>query len=216
MSDSCRVCGKVHCQSGEREYILDALGIPPDTYRMNDGRFLDIGGWHAESLSNTRELAEMGWSGVLVEPSPGPLKGLIAAYADRPDIIVVGGAVTVGAGFITMAITDDATSQEPGTERFEDWKKYSAFYGTMSVRTISLQELFEHFGGDFEMVSIDVEGQSLDLLAEMIRIGPRPRCVVVEHDGRHVELAQVAERGHYGIVTMNGNNTILRWRGERE
>ena len=47
MSDSCRVCGKVHCQSGEREYILDALGIPPDTYRMNDGRFLDIGGWHA-------------------------------------------------------------------------------------------------------------------------------------------------------------------------
>ena len=44
-------------------------------------------------------------------------------------------------GFITMAITDDATSQEPGTERFEDWKKYSAFYGTMSVRTISLQEL---------------------------------------------------------------------------
>ena len=54
---------KGHCQSGEREYILDALGIPPDTYRMNDGRFPDIGGRHAESLSNTRELAEMGWSG---------------------------------------------------------------------------------------------------------------------------------------------------------
>ena len=33
--------------------------------------------------------------------------------------------------------------------------------------------------------------------------------------GNAWSLAQVAERGHYGIVTMNGNNTILRWRGRK-
>ena len=60
--------------------------------------------------------------------------------------------VTVGAGFINMmAITDDATSQEPGTERYEGiGRSNSAFYGTMSVRTISAPwNFFEHFGGDF-------------------------------------------------------------------
>ena len=36
------------------------------------GRFLDIGSWDPITFSNTRALVEMGWSGVMIEPSPGP------------------------------------------------------------------------------------------------------------------------------------------------
>jgi hypothetical protein len=81
---------------------------------------------------------------------------------------------------------------------------------------MSMAEVFNQFGGDFEFVSIDTEGTSTDLFAEMVRVGPRPRVVVLEHDGRHVEIAQIAESAHYRQVHLNGTNVILQWTGKRE
>lgn len=62
----------MYSQQDEEKYILEALeGIT--------GTFLDIGAWHPTDKSNTRRLIELGWSGVLIEPSPGPFINLMRA-----------------------------------------------------------------------------------------------------------------------------------------
>ena len=48
--------------------------------------FLDIGAWHPTIFSNTRLLIEQGWSGVIIEPSPGPFINLMRACIHCGDV----------------------------------------------------------------------------------------------------------------------------------
>jgi len=201
-----------YSQYGEQRHILETLGeLPP-------GRLLDIGAWHPTCFSNSRALIERGWGGILVEPSPGPVKELVKEYGQQnPKIRVIAAAVSVESGFIELAITDDAVSQPTNDPvRIAEWTQTGGFYGNLTVPALTLRSLFHNFGGEVEFINIDTEGSSVDLFAEMIHLGPRPRCVCVEHDSRFVELSQHAERGNYQMVHENGTNRVYRWSGTRE
>lgn len=62
-----------YSQSGEQAVILEAVGPGPH----RDARFIDIGCWDPITFSNTRALYELGWTGVMIEPSPGPFIELL-------------------------------------------------------------------------------------------------------------------------------------------
>ncbi len=179
------------------------------------GKLLDIGAWDAKTFSNSRALIERGWSAVLVEPSPGPLYKLAKEYGDNPKIQVISAAVTVkGGGAVRLCVTDDAVSQPEGS-RIGEWLATGGFYGHITVPALSVEQLLTQVtGGDFQFVSIDTEGTSVDVFAEMCRIGPRPRVVVVEHDNRFVECSQVAEAANYRLVHENGTNRVYEWTGK--
>lgn len=112
-----------YSQYGEQKYILKALGIKPDTFTEHAhpvgcpcghcdgkgsvvqtafvsikpmGRLLEIGAFDAFAMSNSRALIELGWSAVLFEPSPGPLRALVKEYGNNPKVEVVAAAVIVG------------------------------------------------------------------------------------------------------------------------
>lgn len=206
----------MHSQYGEDAIVIECLShydIPE-----NKRRLLDIGAWDPVTFSNSRALIEQGWGGVLIEPSPGPLKNLLRQYANTQAIRVVGAAVTVQGGLVELAITDDAVSMPTDDlKRFLDWSSNGGFFGRLTVPSISVVDLFTGLlGGDYEFVSIDTEGTSVDIFAEMCRIGPRPRCVIVEHDSRFVELSQHAEAAHYRVLHENGTNRVYEWTGRRE
>lgn len=202
---------KDYSQTGEQAAILEALGYDGEPTSCR-GRFLDIGAWNPVALSNTRALWELGWSGVFIEPSPGPLRNLVKEYGNYPDrAMVIGGAVTVEGNLISLEVTDDAVSAPHGSLEHATWREKGGYYGTLHAPSICLAYLFARLGGDFDMVSIDTEGTSVDLFAEMIRIGPRPRCVVVEHNDRIVELNQFAQAAAYRQVLLNGNNAVFQW-----
>jgi hypothetical protein len=76
-----------YSQGDEQPHIVAALG------GVRPGRFLDIGAFHATQLSNTRALYLLGWSGVMVEPSPEPFLGLLREYGNDPRIQLICGAV---------------------------------------------------------------------------------------------------------------------------
>lgn len=204
----------MYSQQEEERFIVDTLYR--DTSLMpGQGRFLDIGAFHAETFSNTRALFELGWSGVLIEPSPGPLHGLVKAYGREPRIQIIGAAVTVQGGLVDLEITDDAVSMSADAPQLEDWRSAGGFFGKLTVPSISALMLFEKLGGNFDFVSIDTEGTSCDLFFEMLRLGPRPRCVCLEHDGRLVEIARYAEAASYRQVHLNGTNVVLEWTSGR-
>jgi len=189
-----------YSQYDEQSHILAAVGEKP-------GAFIDIGAWSATQFSNTRALYELGWSGVLIEPSPGPMLGLLKEYGNDPRITLIQAAVAVEPGLVKLHVTDDAVTTASEAE-YERWKDTAKFHGSMLVPTISLSEIATRFGG-FQMVNIDAEGISVNLLLSMLELGWQPTCIVVEHDGREGEIIAAATPLHYNVVYGNGTNIVL-------
>lgn len=171
------------------------------------GRFLDIGAWNAKDKSNVRALYERGWSGVLVEPSPEPFAGLKAEYDGDPRIKLLNVAVGLEPGLIEMHITADAVSTSD-PETYEKWRHIVNFTGVLQAQSITLEEIHEKHG-DFDMVSIDAEGVSVDLLHRLLDLGKRPKCIVVEHDDRTTEALSHATECGYACTMANGENLVL-------
>lgn len=190
----------MYSQNDEERFILAVLG--------ERGRFLDIGAWNAIDKSNTRALYERGWTGVLVEPSPGPFRNCLAVYPPGNGVSCINAAVVIEPGPVEMWVTDDccSTSDE---ETWRKWRKIVAYEpARIQVPGITLEDIFQKHG-EFDFVSIDTEGTSVDLMFRLLELGRRPRCICVEHDGRTGEiLSRVTSLG-YICAAGNGENVVL-------
>lgn len=188
----------MHTQRGEEPHILKACeGI-------ERGRFLDIGAWNAIDKSNTRALFELGWGGVSIEPSPGPVRELVREYGDGDRVEVVSAAVGMDSGIFPIRVTDDAVSGNTG----HAWREKGGFYGTLLVPHFTIKQILDRFGR-FDMVSIDTEGSSVDLLKVLLATEMFPACIVVEHDDRIAEAARAAQDRHYRAVHISEENLVF-------
>ena len=143
-----------YSQSAEQATILNYVGD-------RQGRFLDIGAGDGETFSNTRALALQGWGGVAVEPAPWALEKLVDLYADTM-VLPVAAAVTPALhGIVRLAYSpgDHLTSVDP--RQTVKWRDVA--FKTMYAAAVPLAQLLDQFG-PFEVVSIDAEGLTLDLV----------------------------------------------------
>jgi FkbM family methyltransferase len=192
-----------YSQYGEQVHILEILkDIQP-------GRFLEIGAWDPKQFSNTRALYELGWSGVMVEPSPGPMRKLAAEYGRDPRIELVQAAVVTRdiGKLVRLEISDDAfsTTEE---ENSQIWAEKGGFFAKIWVPSISVKSLLKN-GWEPDFVSIDTEGTSGEVFAELVQLC-RPRCICVEHDGNVQVLSVIAQHRGYQVIPMNVN--LIVWR----
>lgn len=193
-----------YSQYGEDQIITKLLA------GRASGRLLDIGAWHPKTFSNSRMLIEAGWEAMLVEFSPKPIRDLVEEYANHPGVKVLQAAVTVvDGGMAAYDVTDDGLST-CSAEHKEKWEKDGGYFGKLWVSQIPIRQLLEQFGGGFDFVSIDTEGTSVDLARYYLGVlGQLPLVMCVEHDGRSVELMEVAQERGYRMVHMNGTNVVL-------
>lgn len=220
-----------YSQSFEQAAILDAFTGAPA------GRFMDIGAWDPIHFSNTRALIEAGWSGLIIEPSPGPLINLMRCcvacgytprehevYGDRKQrdcwqcgsgerygfserVQIMSAVVALEPGFVTLDITDDAVSTSDAANH-ERWRIEGGYYGRLIVPAITLEQIAMQWGG-FDFVNIDAEGTSANLFLRMLILGQFPRCCCCEHDGRTTELLQEATRAGYRASLVNQTNIVV-------
>lgn len=198
-----------HSQAGE-DLIVTAqfpLGFK--------GTLLEIGAWDPIAMSNSRAFIEAGWSAVLCEFSPTPVKALVKQYAGDGKVQVVSAAVTVGDDHVQMyQLSDDALSTNDPKVLLQ-WAKEGGYYGSLWVPTLPLVKLLSQFFGTrkLDYASIDTEGSSVDLALALLRTEHRPNVLCVEHDGRVGELMPVAQELGYSMIHYNGTNCILsgRW-----
>lgn len=195
-----------YSQAGEQAIILERFreGIEAKA----PGRFLDIGAWNAKEFSNTRALYELGWSGVMIEPSPGPMRGLLAEYGKEERITLISAAASTSPGLIKLNISDDAVSSPDGPH-YETWKPAATFIGPLMVPAITLDQIFNQFGG-FDFVNIDAEGVSADLFLQMLAMQVFPKCVCVEHDERTTPMLDAATRFGYSGKVVSANLVVWR------
>ncbi len=193
-----------YSQFDEQQAIERATAHLPND---ESSRFLDIGAWDPKCFSNSRALFERGWGGVLIEPSPGPLKSLITEYGQCDRVHVVSAAVFFEATVLLLQVTDDSVSTLQ-IENYKTWKEQAKFLGRLYVPTITPKQIFNQFGG-FHFINIDAEGISVDLFHNIIGADARPDCFCVEHDGRLVELCDAATRAGYKLTYSNGTNAVF-------
>jgi len=202
---------KSYSQYEEQRFILEAVGETEEDLAagrvFGAKRYLDIGAWNAKDKSNTRALFELGWAGVMIEPSPGPMLGLLAEYGFEERIQLISTAVSLEPGLLPLHITHDAVSTSKA-EEFERWKNTVKFIGKMSVPTLTLEQISNQFGG-FDFINLDAEGISADLFNHAMTLGWEPRCWCVEHDGRTTELLERATGRGYRCTYANGTNIVL-------
>ena len=194
-----------YSQNGEDRAIVSVFG-------ERVGRFLDLGAWHPKQLSNTRALYELGWSGVIVEPSPTPCLAQLAEYGAHTltdeRITIVHAAIGTERHCAQLYVSDDAVSTTE-TEQFNRWNKHAKFLGKFYIPQLTLNDIFNQFGGPYDFVNIDVEGKSVDILRELLKTAAYPKCICVEHDGRMVEALQMATAAGYSCIMANGENLVL-------
>ncbi len=191
----------MYSQYEEEKHILAAFA------GKTDGRFLEVGAWHPTDKSNVRALFELGWSGVCIEPSPGPLLNMLNEYGDEPRIALVSAAVGVDPGMIHMHVTDDAVSSSD-RKQYDTWKDITKFRGMLHVPIITWHDISNRWGG-FDFISIDAEGSSAELFLQMLKEGLQPKCVCCEHDNRLEELCSAATPLHYNLTYSNGTNMVM-------
>ena len=197
-----------YSQNNEEEIILAEF----KRLAVDKGRFLDIGAWEGKGFSNTYRLAELGWRGVCVEPSPSAFSGLIKNHADHPLITLVNAAVAQSARLVEWYDSNGdaiSTTSIPHKTKWEvGWKvKFTQFF----VYTLPIITLFDHFGYDFDFINIDVESTNLDLFVALPwpRIKDKTKVICIEHDGHYNDMDTFAAQYGYHPVAVNHENLIL-------
>ena len=191
----------MYSQNDEERYILEAV---KDSSRKH---LLDIGAWDPKDKSNSRALIEQGWRAVLIEPSPGPLKSLLAEYGYNPAVQIVAAAVAMEQLLADFEMSDDAISSDQA-KHVALWRQHTKYLGRMKVWTMTPNQIFDIFGA-FDFISIDAEGSSVDILKAVLKSEMYPACICVEHDDRIVEACQAAAERGYKMTYASGENLVF-------
>jgi FkbM family methyltransferase len=196
---------EVFSQHDEQLHILKHAG--------SSGRLLDIGAFDGKTFSNSLALIENGWGGVLVEPSIGPFKALLALHGGNGRISLVHSAISRKSEFCKFWGTNDGVSTLSEAHH-DKWREATEFAEPYYLRTVTLVELLDYFPGHFDFLNIDTEGSSAELMVEWFTTVVAlkrmlPKVICVEHDGVQPHIMYFATRHGYKCEYESDENLVL-------
>lgn len=158
------------------------------------GNFLDIGANDGVTLSNTRRLAELGWSGVFVEPSPTAFRQLKENYNGKTGFYFYNFALGTSNGKVKFWDSgphlnrgDHGLLSTMNASERERWKGQE--YTEIEVQCFRWKTFLNRLMvKNFDFISIDCEGSDYEVLRQIDLRGTS--CVCVEWNGK----AELKER----------------------
>lgn len=191
----------MYSQRDEEKYIVKYFG-------SKVGRFLDIGAFDGKAFSNTRRLAELGWKGVCVEPAAHAFAALSHLYKDDPNMILVNCAIAKQSKLVKFHLSQDAVSTL-SKEHYNKWKSIN-FLRDIFIKTITVNELFDVVGYNFDFMNLDIEGTNWKVL-QCIPIDkiPNLRAVCIEYDDKHTEVKSLFMKRGFRCIYQSSENIFL-------
>lgn len=193
----------MYSQSEEEKYILEFFKGKPA------GRLLEIGAYHPTVFSNSRALIELGWSGVLVEPSPKCFKAIAEFYEDSSIVEVVN--VAIGEDNSELPFYDSAGAVGTALEQhYKAWEKVQLDYEKILVNCVSWLTFYQNFPGIFDFVSIDTEGMDYTILNQMDLEVMETKLLCVEYSYNNNKIFDyLMMHGFQNIIYKNNENIIV-------
>ena len=174
------------------------------------GRLLDIGAYDGRTFSNTCRLIELGWSAVLVEPSPSVFPRLADLHGANAQVTLVQAAVGEHNGFERFFDSGgDAVSTLDPThkQKWEQWAQVS--FNEVQVPAVTVDDLFAAHGFDFDFINLDVEGTNWRIFRQMrFDLMPMLKLVCVEHDGWIAGMLDQLRPLGFARIACNAENLI--------
>lgn len=202
---------KRYSQNNEQDIILAHFGA-------DVGTFLDLGCNDGVTLSNTRALALLGWSGVLVDASPTVAARAEQLYKDRPEIEVHNAGICEGNGPSILHESgphigreDLALLSSVKIEETEKWKKAGTVFKPVEFECVTFHELLKRTRfKTFDFITIDIEGNDLIALEQIDLTAVGCRMLIVEVNDRDI-TPYVDYCAGYGMraITRTPENLIL-------
>jgi FkbM family methyltransferase len=170
------------------------------------GFFLDLGAGHWQNLSNTYYLETHGWDGICVDADVRQLPGLIE---NRKDVIIA--AVTSRTqGLVDFYMNNDCADISRLTPAGNEKK--------VSIATISIVSLLLDINCPIDLLSIDIEGEEVEVLESMFRAGGNPTVIIVEYLTSGVDNSENVKKlfemvPAYELIHTTEANFIYKRRG---
>ena len=185
-------------QWGEDRWLAEHLILP------SSGVFVDIGAGDGRRGSNSLYFENRGWTGLCVDPDPRNH----AALAGRHCAVRIC-AVSTRPGRRTFSMYDVKPSWSGLGDR-------GTGYTTIPVDCRTLDDLLTEVTIDrIDLLSIDVEGDELDVWASFDVSRHQPGIVIIEYDDRLPDRSQhriLSQLTGYELVHRTPANLLLRGR----
>lgn len=180
----------------------------------SDRCLVDVGARGKERSNSFDLMNTFGWRGLLIEANPRLIDNIENEFAGL-NVTVLNHAVSDFDGEATFhfGINDDVSSLTKETA--EGWGEVQ---GQSTVQVRRLPALLDHHcvPTDFDLLSIDIEGEDVKVMNDTVAEGYTPRFVVIEasHDFSVTSLHDLPfsteVRDAYQIVERTRANLILR------
>lgn len=196
-----------YSQNDEERAILSLA----EAKGLKNGVFLDIGAYDGKTFSNTLRLAELGWSGICVEPSPSAFVGLMRVHHDHPSIMLLNAAVGTSDSWVYFYDSGGDAVSSSDTNHVLRWSnnagiKFTKFF----LRTVSIHALFRDFGTAFDFINLDVESMNWRIFSEMPwdKLS-RVSIVCVEFDSQAQQMIELMAKHGFTLVHRTSENLIF-------
>lgn len=198
----------MHSQNSEEQHILNYFGD-------FKGTFIDIGANDGKTFSNTYALSQMGWCGVLIEPSPRAFAKLKQLYSETKGCFYLYNyAIGVTNGTVTLYESGELVKQgdvglvstlvEKETERFKRVTSYEA----IEVDCYRWKTALNRWKiKKFDFISIDIEGLELEVLEQIDLTETKLICIETNGSQEKKAKLDVMLKG-FKIIYTSGENLI--------
>lgn len=194
----------MYSQNSEEKFITEYFSGKPD------GKFIDLGGFHPLRFSNTRKLYEMGWNGVIVEPSEKCFQSFIKEYENEPRITLINAAIAEESGVIEFYESNGDAVSTTDIKHKEKWETGGNIkYQKMFVESISMKLFMHKYGHGTDFISLDTESTNMKLFRLIPDfVWQQISMIVVEHDGGMKEIEDKLSGWGFSTVHINAENII--------
>lgn len=193
-----------YSQNNEEKFILDYFRD------KTNGKFIDIGAFHATHFSNTRALYERGWGGVLVEPAPSNYAAIAEAYKDEPRIQVLNFAVGEPAGMIDFYESNGDAVGTTDEGHMTKWGNAGVKYTKIQVPQMGVVDFFNQYGKDCDFLSIDTEATNMVVFRNIPDwVFEQIRYFIIEHDWCIPEIEERMFKFGFFTYHHNAENILL-------
>jgi len=179
---------------GQDKWVLEQV-FPGVT----NGYFVDIGSGHGTIGSNSLALEQHGWTGVCIDPFPIHMEGRTCkmfkeVVFSKPGLLMefhtAGGLGGVG-------------------DTLGKWNRTAASAPTVSVRTVTLDDLLARAGAPqfIQYISLDIEGAELEALRGFPFDRYRVGAWTIEHNREEPKRSQIVD-----LLAQHGYGRVNEWR----
>lgn len=203
-----------YSQHGEDLFIIQYL----DTELK--GSILDIGANDGITYSNSRLFIEqLGWQGVLVEPTSLCIEKLNELYSDNDLVTIYPYAIdeveqetVIYLGNLEPKTINQVATMSTNEKSYWETNR-QVKYQEEVIKTKTIDQLISDIKQQhFDIISIDTEGKDLLAFSGLFNANFRPEFFIFEHNSNQTTINELLTICHqeYRIVWQNTINFILQ------